>query len=144
MSEATHTLNPNRVIFSSAGAVRRHCSPRSRPSLPRPLTARDLTDDILKSHRHLVDRLAKLPPNTIGATLCADEQDLTLRADTLRCHLLAMQQYAIAYMRDTAAFTPHAIDTSRARLDGLFRDIIGDLCGAIENAADRVREGRAA
>ncbi len=113
-----------------------------RPSPPRPLTVRELSEDILRSHKHLIERLAKLPPNTIGASLEADEEDLTLRAETLRCHLLAMQQYVIAFMRDTAAFT-HAIDTNRLHLDGLFRDIIGDLCGAIENAAETLREERA-
>jgi hypothetical protein len=53
-----------------------------------------------------------------------------------------MQQYVIAFMRDTASFT-HALSTDRLRLDGLFRDIVGDLCGAIENAAETVREERA-
>ena len=129
---ADTTLDSIRVQFSSAGAVR-------RPSFPRPLTVRELAEDILKSHRHLVERLAALPPNTVGASLEADEDDLTLRAETLRCQLLAMQQYVIAFMRDTASFT-HALSTDRLRLDGLFRDIIGDLCGAIEQAAETVRE----
>jgi hypothetical protein len=132
MSQAENATTTNRVHFASAGALR-------RPSSPRPLTIRDLTDDILKSHRHLVERLTALPPNTIGASLEADEEDLTLRAETLRCQLLAVQQYVIAFVRDTAAFT-HALNTDRLHLDGLFRDIIGDLCGAIENAAERVRE----
>jgi hypothetical protein len=127
--------NTSRVSFSSAGAVR-------RPSSPRLLTARELAEDILKSHRHMVERLAALPPNTVGASLEADEDDLTLRAETLRCQLLAMQQYVIAFMRDTASFT-HALSTDRLHLDGLFRDIIGDLCGAIENAAETLREERA-
>jgi hypothetical protein len=135
MAQAENATITNRIHFSSAGAGR-------RPSSPRPLTVRDLTDDILKSHRHLIERLAALPPNTIGASLEADEEDLTLRAETLRCHLLAMQQYVIAYMRDTSAFT-HGINTDRLRLDGLFRDIIGDLCGAMTIAADKVREERA-
>lgn len=132
---AENATTTNRVHFSSAGASR-------RPSFPRPLTARDLTDDILKSHRHLIERLAALPPNTIGGSLEADEDDLTLRAETLRCQLLAMQQYVIAFMRDTAAFT-HALSTDRLRLDGLFRDVIGDLCGEIENAAETLQQERA-
>jgi hypothetical protein len=128
---------PNRVDFASAG--RRRPSP---PSPPRPLTVRDLTDDILKSHRHLIERLTALRPNTIGASLEADEDDLILRAETLRCQLRAMQQYVIAFVRDTAAFT-HALSTDRLRLDGLFADIIGDLCGEIENAAETLQEERA-
>jgi len=131
----TDSPNTSRVSFSSAGAVR-------RPSSPRPLTARDLAEDILKSHRHLIERLAAIPPNTVAASLEADEEDLTLRAETLRCHLLAFQQYVVAFMRDTAAFT-HALNIDRLRLDGLFRDIIGDLCGEIESAAETLREERA-
>lgn len=127
--------NTSRIAFSSAGDVR-------RPSSPRPLTVRELAEDILKSHRHLIKRLAALPPNTVGASLEADEEDLTLRAETLRCQLLAMQQYVVAFMRDTASFT-HALNTDRLRLDGLFRDIIGDLCGKIENAAEALRNERA-
>lgn len=126
---------PSRISFSSAGAVR-------RPSSPRPLTARELAEDVLKSHRHLIERPAALPPNTIGASLNADEDDLTLRAETLRCQLLAFQQYVVAFVRDTAAFT-HALNTDRLRLDGLFRDIIGDLYGAIESAAETLHEERA-
>jgi hypothetical protein len=134
MAQTTDSPNTSRVSFSSAGAVR-------RPSSPRPLTARELAEDILRSHKHLIERLAALPPNTVGTSLNADEDDLTLRAETLRCHLLATQQYVIAFMRDTAAFT-HALNTDRLRLDGLFRDIIGDLCGSIENAAETLREER--
>jgi hypothetical protein len=132
---AENATTTTRVDSSSAGATR-------RPSSPRLLTVRDLTDDILRSHRHLIERLAALPPNTIGASLQADEEDLQIRAETLRCHLLAMQQYVIAFVRDTAAFT-HALHTDRLHLDGLFRDIIGDLCGAIENAAERLQDERA-
>jgi hypothetical protein len=135
MADSPNTTTLPRISFSSAGAVR-------RPSSPRPLTARELAEDILRSHKHLIERLTALPPNTIGASLNADEDDLTTRAETLRCHLLAFQQYVVAFMRDTAAFT-HALNTDRLRLDGLFRDIIGDLCGAIENAAETVREERA-
>src|SRR5882672_2923349 len=104
-SMGTDSHNTERVSFSSAGATR-------RPSSPRPLTARELAEDILKSHRHLIERLTAVPPNTIGACLNADEEDLTLRAETLRCHLLAFQQYVVAFMRDTAAFT-HAFNTDR-------------------------------
>ena len=133
---ATSPAAPSpRVHYASAGAVR-------RPSFPRPLTVRELAEDILKSHRHLIERLAAVPPNTVGATLEADEGDLTLRAETLRCQLLAMQQYVVAYMRDTASFS-HAMHLDRKWLDGLFRDIIGDLCGTIENAAETVRDERA-
>jgi hypothetical protein len=138
MAQAESAPTTTRPHFASAGAVRRPSSPQRS----RPLTARELAEDIVKSHQHLIDRLAAIPPNTVAASLEADEDDLVLRAETLRCHLLTMQQYVIAFMRDTASFT-NALNTDRLRLDGLFRDIIGDLCGAIENAAETVRDGRA-
>src|SRR5258706_9957185 len=63
LAPATTPAAPSpRISFQSAGAVR-------RPSFPRPLTVRELAEDILKSHRHLIERLAAVPPNTVGATL---------------------------------------------------------------------------
>ncbi len=117
---------PNRIAFSSAGAVRR------RPSPPE-------TWDVRGAHADLVRRLQALPPYRFDPRLQATPEQLDLQAETLRCNLLAMQQYVIAFVRDTAYHTT-TIDTDRLYLDGLFRDIIGDLCGAIEIAADKVRE----
>jgi hypothetical protein len=109
----------------------------------RPATVRELTDDIVKSYQHFVGRLAAIPPHTIGATLVADEEDLILRAEHLRIVLRATADYVGAFMRDTDDFT-HAMQFDRKYLDGIFDDVIGDTVGAIENAADRLGQERAA
>jgi hypothetical protein len=123
MAEATDTTI--RVHFQSAGAVRR------RASLP----------TIQGAHAHLVERLAAQPPNVISPMLVADEDDLDLRADHLRIVLRATADYVSALVRDTAD-NSWAVQINRKRLDGLFDDIIGDYCGAIEQAAETVRDER--
>jgi hypothetical protein len=131
---ADNTTTPSRVHFTSAGAVR-------RPSFPRPLTARELAEDILKSHRHLIERLTAVPPNTINPFHQADADDLQLRADHLRIVLRATAAYVGAFMRDTDAST-HAMQVDRKHLDHLFDDIVGDYVGAIEQAAEKLRNER--
>ncbi len=119
-------------------------APGNRPaaSSPQPATVRQLTSEIRGTHAHLIARLAAVPPNTIGASLEADEDDLQLRADHLRIVLRATADYVGAFMRDTAYFS-HAVHVERKYLDGLFDDIIGDTAGAIENAAETARDERA-
>jgi hypothetical protein len=78
----------------------------------------------------------------IGASLVADEDDLTLRAEHLRIVLRGTADYVGAFMHDTASFT-HAMHLDRRYLDGLLNDIIADTAGAIENAAETVRDERA-
>jgi hypothetical protein len=80
---------------------------------------------------------------SLVAMLCQErERHLQLRADHLRIVLRATADYVGALMHDTAYFS-HAVQIERKRLDGIFEDVIGDLCGTIEKAADRVREERA-
>jgi hypothetical protein len=105
-------------------------------------TARDLASSIRGAHAHLIARLAAVPPNMIDPFLQADEDDLQLRADHLRIVLRATTDYVSALMQDTGYFS-HALQIERKWLDGLFSDLISDTVGAIENAADRVREERA-
>jgi hypothetical protein len=112
------------------------------PSQQRMGTARQLASEIRGSHANLIARLAAVPPNMINPFHRADEDDLQLRADHLRIMLRATADYVSALVHDTAYFS-HAVQIERKRLDGIFDDVIGDLCGAIENAADRVREERA-
>ena len=122
---ADNTTTPIRVSFTSAGAVRR------RASLP----------TIQGAHAHLIERLAAVPPNVISPILAADEDDLDLRADHLRIVLRATADYVSALVHDTAD-NSWAVQIDRKHLDGLFDDIIGDLCGAIENAAETLRDER--
>ena len=109
---------------------------------PQRITARQLASEIRGAHAHLIARLAAVPPNMINPFHQADEDDLQLRADHLRMVLRATADYVGALMRDTAYFS-HAVQIERKRLDGIFDDVIGDLCGAIENAAETVRDERA-
>jgi len=127
MSQAADTVNLNRLSYSSAGGPRRRAFPV------------ETATDIRGAHADLIRRLQALPPYRFDPRLQATPEQLELQADTLRCNLLAMQQYVVALVRDTAYHTT-TIDTDRLHLDGLFRDIIGDLCGAITIAADKVRE----
>jgi hypothetical protein len=117
------------------------CAPATTPAAPSPqrITARQLASDIRAAHADLIRRLQALPPYRFDPRLQASPEQLELQADTLRCNLLAMQQYVVALVRDTAYHTT-TINTDRLYLDGLFSDIIGDLCGAITIAADKVRE----
>src|SRR5262249_38784803 len=121
------------IHFSSAGAVRANSCPP---------TVRQLVSEIRGAHAHLIARLAAVPPNTIGASLMADEEDLRLRADHLRMVLRATADYVGAFMRDTASFT-HTMTLDRKYLDGLLDDIIADTAGAIDSAAETVRGERA-
>jgi hypothetical protein len=129
----------NRIHFASAGDVRRRPSPVETASFDKSSPFDKSSGDIRGAHADLIRRLRALPPYRFDSRLQATPEQLELQADTLRCNLLAMQQYVVALVRDTAYHTT-TIDTDRLHLDGLFRDIIGDLCGAITIAADKVRE----
>src|SRR5262245_42721301 len=109
---------------------------------PQRRTARDLASSIKGAHAHLIARLAAVPPTVINPFLQADEDDLQLRADHLRVVLRATADYVGAFMRDTASFS-HAVQIERKRLDGIFDEMIGEFCGAIEKAAETVRDQRA-
>src|SRR5260221_7421504 len=127
MTQAENATTTSPVYFQSAGGPRR----RSFPAETAP--------DIRGAHADLIRRLQALPPYRFDPRLQATPDQLDLQAETLRCNLLAMQQYVIAVVRDTAYHTT-TNDTDRLHLDGLFSHIIGDLCGAITIAADKVRE----
>jgi hypothetical protein len=128
--------------MTRAPATTTPAAPSPQVDISRPLTARQLASEIRGAHAHLIARLAAVPPNMINPFHQADEDDLQLRADHLRMVLRATADYVGAFMRDTAYFS-HAVQIERKYLDGLFDDVIGDLCGAIENAAETVRDERA-
>src|SRR5258708_3622250 len=129
MSQAENATTTTRVRFSSAGALPPQASAGVSGSTP----------GIRGAHADLITRLQALPPYRFDPRLQATPDQLELQADILRCNLRAMAQYVVAFVRDTADHT-YAIHTDRLYLNGLFVDIIGDLCGAIESAAETVRE----
>jgi hypothetical protein len=124
---------PNRVNFASAGAVRR-----------RPFSAAgERAPNVRESHAHLIARLQALPPYVFDARLQASPAQLELQAEILRCNLRAVERYVMAFQRDAAAHC-RAIEIDHRYLGELFDDVIEDLCGPIESAAEKWREGRAA
>jgi hypothetical protein len=132
---ADNSITTNRVHFQSAGAVRRRASP------PAFRTAREIAADIDDAYKHLIERLNANPPNQINPFNAADEDDLILRSGHLRRTLTAVADYVSACMRDTYDST-WSIQFDRKYLDGLFDDIIGDICGPIHNGAETLREER--
>jgi hypothetical protein len=104
-----------------------------------PIHGHKSSPDITGIHAHMIERLASIPPSVLNPFLNADADDLQLRADTLRCNIRAFADYVSAFVRDTADST-YAMHIDREWLDGLFNDIIGDTAGAIESAAETVRE----
>lgn len=115
-------------------------SPLARPPLP--VRRRASLPTIQGAHAHLIERLTAVPPNVISPLFNTDEDDLELRADHLRIVLRATADYVSALVHDTAD-NSWAVQIDRKYLDGLFDDIVGDLCGPIERAAEIVREERA-
>jgi hypothetical protein len=124
---------PNRIHFASAGAVRRRSFSAAGKRAP----------NVRESHAHLIARLQALPPYVFDARLQATPQQLELQAEILRCNLRAAERYVMAVLRDTAAHC-HAIEIDRRYLGELFDDVIEDLCGLIESAAEKRCDGRAA
>jgi hypothetical protein len=104
-----------------------------------PVRGHKSSPDITGAHAHMIERLAAIPPDVINPFLNAYADELQLRADTLRCNMRAFEAYVVAFMRDTADST-YALHIERKYLDGLFDDIIADTAGAIESAAETVRE----
>src|SRR5258708_25127596 len=124
ISQAENATTTTRVRFSSAGALPPQASAGVSGSTP----------GIRGAHADLITRLQALPPYRFDPRLQATPDQLELQADILRCNLRAMAQYVVA------ADHTYAIHTDRLYLNGLFDDIIGDLCGAIASAAETVRE----
>jgi hypothetical protein len=149
MSQANHALITTRAPATTPAAPSQQTGRSTVPGgihretiLRQPPARRQLASEIRGFHAHLIARLAAVPPNMIDPFLQPDQHDLQLRADHLRIVLHATADYVGAFMRDAAYFS-HAVQIERKYLDRLLDDVIGDLCGAIENAADRVREERA-
>jgi hypothetical protein len=79
------------------------------------------------------------PPNEIDPILHADAEDLESRAEVLRCHLLAMKDYVSEYLGDTVGLSWSA-HVDQKWIEDCFRDLIADIVGPIETAAETVRQ----
>jgi hypothetical protein len=127
MTEAINSPNTESVSFSSAGAV------RQRP------TFKFVAAQITASHRQLIERLQRLLPNEIDPRLHVDAEDLETRAEVLRCHLLAVKDYVSEYLGDTVGLS-WSVHVDRKWIEDCFRDLIADIVGPIEIAAETVRQ----
>jgi hypothetical protein len=106
---------------------------------PRRQTFRSVAAEIAVVHRELVERLKRIPPNEIDPRLQADAEDLESRSETLRCQLLIVKDYVDAYLAQTAGLS-WSVHIDRKWIEAGFRDLIQDICGPIEVAAETVRQ----
>jgi hypothetical protein len=79
---------PNRLHSASAGAVHKRPHSAAVPEARNvdkiarcPSTARALASDIVKSHRHLINRLASLPASCLAAGNCPPIAIVSTRVD---------------------------------------------------------------
>lgn len=97
---------------------------------------------ILGAHAHLIERLGDNRPAHLQAAYIADADDFTQRAEHLRRLMTAVSMYVDTALEDIARSSN--IELDRTYLIGLLDDLTADVCGSLENAAERVQEGRAA
>lgn len=102
-------------------------------------TFRMVAAQITAAHREFIERVQRLPPPEIDPRLQADAEDIEGRAEVLRCHLLAMKDYVDEYLRDTAGFS-WSVHIDRKWIDDCFRDLIDDIVGPLNVAAETVRQ----
>jgi hypothetical protein len=98
------------------------------------------TPGVRGSHAHLLERLTILEPYRFDARHLASGDELDLAASVLRTTITAFEQYLVAAVQDAAAHT-NAVDTDIFRsIRYTLDDLQKDVGGAIERAADTVRE----
>lgn len=102
-------------------------------------TIRFVAARITASHRELIERLQRLPPNEIDPRLHADAEDLEARAETLRCHLLAVKDYVSEYLHDTAGYS-WSVHVDRRYIEASIREMIDEIVRPLEIAAETVRQ----
>lgn len=92
---------------------------------------------ILDAHSHMVERLGDNTPAHLHASHIADSDDFTQRAEHLRRLLTAVSMYVDTALEDIARSSNIEID--RKYLIGYLEDFTADVCGTLENAAERVQ-----
>ncbi len=118
MAQADDVSNAIRALITGAGA---------KPS----------TNPVRAAHAEFVAAVAGHPPWPIP--LYADATDLEDRADHLKRVLNAVSVYLTAILDDTAQNVPDGLDLRY--IDALLSDLVSDVTGTIERAADALAEG---
>src|SRR5258706_6409644 len=95
MSQAADTVNLNRLSYSSAGGPRRRAFPVETASFDKS------SGYIRGAHAHLIRRLQALQPYRLYPRTYWTADQLIPHAETLRCNLLAMQQYVVGLLTGT-------------------------------------------
>jgi len=121
MSQASNSNTPNRVSFSSAGAVRRRPSPQ-------------VLSPVQLAHHGLIAALARETPHNIVGTY-SDRFDIMNRADHLENVLAAVTAYAKVIVADTAENAPLGYVADET---GFLADAAADIVGALKKAVDRM------
>lgn len=98
------------------------------------------TPGIQGSHAHLIESLKGFRPDVLSPQ--ASARELEIRSEQIGCTLRAVERYLIALMRDTADCTSY-LDVQACRVEGMLDDLKGDLCGAVDRAAETTSEERA-
>ena len=101
-----------------------------------------LRETIAGAHAHLIERLTDNQPTYLNSYTLADKDDFLERAEHLRRLLTAVTMYVDTAIADIASSSN--INIERREVSGMFDDIIGDLCGSLENAAERVQQAQEA
>ena len=115
--------NQTRIVFSSAGATRRHVTPLPAVQI---------------AYHSLITALAQETPNHIVG-YAADRFDIMARADHLKAVLAAVHAYAQVVVRDIAHFSPVNITDET----GFISDAAHEINGALMKAVDQIIEDAA-
>jgi hypothetical protein len=118
---ADNSITPIRVAFSSPGAIRARAD--HAPAFP----------TVQLAHHALIAALAQETPHRILGN--ADRHDLEDRAGHLKTVLAAVAVYAKAIVADTAHLAPCGYVADET---GYLTDAAGDICGALESAAEKM------
>lgn len=121
--------------YSTAQAILDNAVKAARPRN----TFRFVAARITASHRELIERLQRIPPNEVDPRYQADAEELEHRAEVLRCHLLAVKDYVSEYLHDTAALS-WSVNVERKYVEATFRDLINEIVGPLDIAAETVRQ----
>lgn len=132
MSQSDSTYTTTQSILDKAAADA--CKAPLRLSRPRPV----ILSPVQAAHRDMLLALSQETPHTIIGH-AADRFDLMDAKDHIRQVLGAVYNYVKVIVADAKYYSPVNIHDET----GILIDAAGDICGAIENAIDRMLEDQA-